>query len=162
LAICPRSGDLVHHVGQHLHLDLYGASNLADVAYIQKACEEASVATGATILGSNFHHFGGEYGVTGVVLLSSSHCSIHTWPEFGLACVDVFVCDGDDPSLALPIFKDRFAPLDVRWSLYKRGVLAPDYQTVSLIMVLSGLLLWLWKKVALPSKIRTAVRTPVL
>jgi S-adenosylmethionine decarboxylase len=121
MAICPRSGVTVHHVGQHLHLDLYGAQNLTDEQYIQKACEDASEATGAVILGSNFHHFGGDFGVTGVVLLSSSHLSIHTWSEFNMACIDVFVCDGDDPLLAIPILTERFKPTKIVQSLHFRG-----------------------------------------
>jgi len=121
MAICPRSGASVHYVGQHLHIDIYGASHLTDANYIQKACEEASIATGATILASNFHHFGGEYGVTGVVLLSSSHLSIHTWSEFNMACIDVFVCDGDDPMLAIPVIEKRFNPNRTVINLYKRG-----------------------------------------
>ena len=59
--------------------------------------------------------------MTGVVLLSSSHCSIHTWPEYGLACIDVFVCDGDDPELAVPVFEERFKPTRVVVNFYKRG-----------------------------------------
>ena len=123
MVICPRSGAAITHTGQHLILDLYGASHLTDVDYIQRACEDASLATGATILGSNFHHFGGEYGVTGVVLLSSSHCSVHSWPEFGLVCLDVFVCDGDDPMLAIPVLQDRFTPTKIVQKLFVRGTL---------------------------------------
>jgi S-adenosylmethionine decarboxylase proenzyme len=33
-------------------------------------------------------------GVTGMVLLSESHMSIHTWPEYGYAAVDIFTCGG--------------------------------------------------------------------
>jgi S-adenosylmethionine decarboxylase len=122
MAICPRSGAAVSHTGQHLLLDLYGASHLTNADYIQKACEDASLATGATILQSMFHHFGGEYGVTGVIMLSSSHCSIHTWPEFGTACIDVFVCDGDDPLKAIAVFEERFKPEKMVQSYHRRGV----------------------------------------
>jgi S-adenosylmethionine decarboxylase len=30
--------------------------------------------------------------VTGLALLAESHISIHTWPEWGYAAVDVFTC----------------------------------------------------------------------
>jgi S-adenosylmethionine decarboxylase proenzyme len=31
-------------------------------------------------------------GVSGVVIVSESHISVHTWPEKGYAALDVFVC----------------------------------------------------------------------
>jgi len=123
MVICPRSGVPITHTGQHLILDFYGATHLTDVDYIQLACEDASRATGATILGSNFHHFGGDYGVTGVVLLSSSHMSIHTWTEYNLACLDIFVCDGDNPMLAVDILIERFNPTQITQHIMKRGLL---------------------------------------
>lgn len=30
--------------------------------------------------------------MTGVIAISESHLSIHTWPEFGYAAVDIFTC----------------------------------------------------------------------
>jgi len=123
MVICPRSGIPVTYTGQHLILDFHGACNLTDVDYIKSVCEDASLATGATILGSNFHHFGGDYGVTGVILLSSSHMSVHTWPEYKMACLDIFVCDGDDPWLAIDVLKERFKPTKINYKFFQRGKL---------------------------------------
>jgi S-adenosylmethionine decarboxylase len=108
-------------MGTHLLADLYGASNLTDTAYIQASCEDAAVATGATIIMSNFHHFGEGNGVSGIVLLAESHLSIHTWPEHGIATLDVYVCGGCDPTLALPVFEERFRPSEMKTSLHRRG-----------------------------------------
>jgi S-adenosylmethionine decarboxylase len=123
MAICPRGGMEVDHTGKHLLLDLYGASHLADVDYIQKACEEAAVATGATIIGSHFHPFGEGNGVSGVVILAESHLSIHTWPEFGVATIDCYVCGSCDPTLATPVLKDKFKAETHKGTLYRRGIL---------------------------------------
>lgn len=43
---------------------------------------------------SNVHHcFGAPgYGFTALYLLSTSHYSVHTWPETASAAVDVFTC----------------------------------------------------------------------
>ena len=62
----------------------------------------------ATVLGEEFCVFPNG-AVTGVLVLAQSHLSIHTWPEFGLANVDLLsygdlsgedvlrvVCDGLD------------------------------------------------------------------
>lgn len=111
------------HAGHHLLLDLYGAQHLQDEAYIQATCEAASRATGATVVSSSFHHFGKGYGVSGIVLLAESHCSIHTWPEYGLATVDVFVCGTCDPHLAVAVFKERLAPQRTSFAVHQRGMI---------------------------------------
>ena len=33
------------------------------------------------------------YGLSLVLLLEESHLSIHTWPEFNSACIDIFSCN---------------------------------------------------------------------
>jgi len=39
-----------------------------------------------------WHQFSGEGGVTGVVLLSESHLSVHTFPESGFAAINLYCC----------------------------------------------------------------------
>lgn len=52
---------------------------------------------GFTIVASRFHKFrsdpaGNEGGITGVIIVSESHVTIHTWPERKFLNVDVFFC----------------------------------------------------------------------
>ncbi|UUZ57112.1 adenosylmethionine decarboxylase [Massilia sp. H-1] len=54
---------------------------------------------------SHFHSFGAAQGVTGVLLLAESHISIHTWPEFGFAAADIFMCGDARPALALDVIE---------------------------------------------------------
>lgn len=42
--------------------------------------------------GPLIHHFGGEGGVTGLLLLSESHLAIHTFPEVSVATIDLYCC----------------------------------------------------------------------
>ena len=65
---------------------------LRDAPRIEGLMREAAEAARARVLAGHFHVFGGEGGVTGVLLLAESHLSIHTWPEIGLAAVDAFMC----------------------------------------------------------------------
>jgi S-adenosylmethionine decarboxylase proenzyme len=46
---------------------------------------------GGTIVKSWFHNFS-PCGVSGVVVISESHVTIHTWPEHAYAAVDIFSC----------------------------------------------------------------------
>ncbi|PRC94691.1 adenosylmethionine decarboxylase [Solimicrobium silvestre] len=93
--------------GQHLFADLYGINpdKLNDAATVELLLRESANAAGATILCSHFHAFGSGQGVTGVVLLAESHISIHTWPEFGFAAVDIFMCGNSKPDRALDVIQ---------------------------------------------------------
>jgi S-adenosylmethionine decarboxylase len=41
---------------------------------------------------AHWHTFPAPGGVTGVWLLSESHLTVHTFPEFGSACINLFCC----------------------------------------------------------------------
>lgn len=81
-------------LGQHALLDLHGCNReiLGDVARLQSLLLQAAHDAQATVLFHHFHHFGGDSGVTGVLLLAESHISIHTWTEHAFAAADVFLC----------------------------------------------------------------------
>ncbi len=52
--------------------------------------------------------FEDEGGVTGVVVLSTSHCAIHTWPARRLLVLDVFSCRDFPPGVVKEALDDAF------------------------------------------------------
>lgn len=58
---------------------------------VKKVLCKAVADGGGTIVKAVFHNFS-PYGVSGVVVITESHVTIHTWPEFGYAAVDIFSC----------------------------------------------------------------------
>ena len=98
--------------GSHLLADLYGvaADKLDQPDAIETLLLQSAQAAGAHVLYSRFHTFGPGLGVTGVVLLAESHISIHTWPEFGFAAADIFMCGSGAPERALDLMRDALAP----------------------------------------------------
>ena len=109
--------------GWHVLADLWGACNLTNPDYIEKALKEAVVTCGATLLHIHLHHFGEEQGVSGVAVLAESHISVHTWPERSFAAFDIFMCGSCDPKAGLPVPKKYFLPEDMKVEIQKRGVL---------------------------------------
>lgn len=85
-------------VGRHLIAEFYCCDTkvLNDVGAVRTAMIGAAERTGATVMGDCFHAFEPQ-GVSGTVVISESHLSIHTWPEYGYASIDIYTCGGLDP-----------------------------------------------------------------
>lgn len=113
--------------GTHLLADFYGvaAGKLTDTAGIDTLLRAGAAAAGARILHSHFHSFGCASGVTGVVLLAESHISIHTWPEFGFAAADIFMCGQAQPKLALDVLELALGPASSIVQTIARGGAVP-------------------------------------
>ena len=113
--------------GIHLLADFYGvdAAKLIDSGAIDALLRAAAEAAGARILHSHFHSFGQSMGVTGVVLLAESHISIHTWPEFGFAAADIFMCGEALPKLALDVIELALKPTSRIVQTIARGDAVP-------------------------------------
>jgi S-adenosylmethionine decarboxylase len=80
-------------LGRHLLVELNDCNKevLNDLGFLHKVMVDAAIDCGAVVLGDSFHRFSPQ-GVSGVVIIAESHLSIHTWPEYGYAAVDVFTC----------------------------------------------------------------------
>ncbi|MBL4615036.1 MAG: adenosylmethionine decarboxylase [Magnetovibrio sp.] len=115
--------DGVRYAGNHVLVELWGASNLDDPKVIEEALCNSALDAGATILHRHFHHFSPYSGVSGVVVLAESHISIHTWPEKSYAAIDIFMCGECNPHDALPRLKKAFQPQEMDVSEHKRGVI---------------------------------------
>ena len=61
---------------------------LTDADELRAILHAGAFAGGATVLGERFCVFPNG-AVTGVLVLAQSHLSIHTWPEYALANVDL-------------------------------------------------------------------------
>ena len=118
-------GEFNMELGRHLILELYGCSPeiLDSEETIKRVLTEAVKAANGNICGVFFHKFNPQ-GVTGVVVISESHISIHTWPEHGYAAVDVFTCgERMDPWKACEHIVKNFKPANVNVLEIKRGLL---------------------------------------
>lgn len=109
------------YAGKHLLVELRSTQYLNNAMHIQAIIEECAKAANATILHSYYHPFGLNQGVSGVTVISESHISIHTWPEYNFASIDCYMCGGCDPQAILPVIKERFRPTQMNTKIIKRG-----------------------------------------
>ena len=90
---------IIEQLGRHILVEFYNCKKeiLSDHNRIEEYMNEAAKRSNATIVNSVFHHFN-PYGVSGAVIIAESHLTIHTWPEYDYAAVDLFTCgDSVDP-----------------------------------------------------------------
>ena len=119
---CGQEGN-VKYTGVHLLIELWTKHFLDDSNRIREIILKAINTCGATMLGIDLHVFTPNGGISGVAILQESHLSIHTWPEYDYAALDLFVCGTINPHLAIPVIKDEFKPFRIDVQEIRRGVL---------------------------------------
>lgn len=112
-----------HIVAELSHCD---GELLTCLETVQNAMVRAAELAKAEIREVAFHRFV-PHGVSGVVVISESHLSIHTWPELGYAAIDIYTCGTSaDPWLALQYLAEQFRSQSLTTSVIERGSLTPS------------------------------------
>ncbi len=68
------------------------AEALRDEAVIRSIFDRVMSDLGLRSVGSVWHKFPGEGGVTGMIALTESHLACHTYPEYGTATFNLYCC----------------------------------------------------------------------
>ena len=112
-------------LGRHLLLELFDCDPDAinNLEAVKGALIEGAKRAQATIVDVVFHEFN-PFGISGVVVIAESHLSIHTWPEYRYAAVDIFTCgDVIKPEEAAEYISARFRCKNPSVMEMKRGVI---------------------------------------
>jgi len=121
-------GEKVRALGKHLIIELNGCDP-ATISYtdsVESVLLQAAKLAKANIVTYHFHSFK-PYGVSGMIIISESHFSIHTWPEYGYAAVDIFTCSETvNEQAAIDYMSASFKAKNVRVSELERGILECD------------------------------------
>jgi S-adenosylmethionine decarboxylase len=113
-------------LGRHLLIDLQDCNKeaLNDLGFLRDTVVSAAIDCGAVVLGESFHRFSPQ-GVSGVVVIAESHLSIHTWPEYGYAAVDIFTCGTTvNPEKAAEVLIEKLGAENPSLMEIQRGLLA--------------------------------------
>ncbi len=116
----------MHALGKHLLVELKDCNPeiIKDLNTVREAMLTAARQARATIIDVAFHEFS-PFGISGMIVIAESHLSIHTWPEYGYAAVDIFTC-GDiiKPELAARYLIERFESKNPSIVEMKRGIIS--------------------------------------
>ncbi|BDG35791.1 S-adenosylmethionine decarboxylase proenzyme, prokaryotic class 1B [Parageobacillus caldoxylosilyticus] len=84
--------------GKHIIIDAFDcdSSLLNNMTHLEQLLTKTAQDAGMEVLYSYFYQFNPQ-GITGMLILSTSHISIHTWPEEGYASLDFYTCGKQDP-----------------------------------------------------------------
>lgn len=117
----------MEHLGQHVIIEFWGCNDgINDADLVRTAMIDAVRAANATLLDINVHTFS-PHGVTGVAVLSESHLSVHSWPEYGYLAADVFTCGATTkPVAAAEVLRRYFKPRRVELKELRRGVITAE------------------------------------
>ena len=109
-------------LGTHVLLELYDCpvELLRLPADSERLLLAAAAALRATVIESRFHAFS-PHGVSGVVVIAESHLTVHTWPEYGYAAVDIFSCGELDLEAGIRALVEGYAAGRVEERRIQRG-----------------------------------------
>ncbi|MFZ5907510.1 MAG: adenosylmethionine decarboxylase [Nitrospirota bacterium] len=118
----------MYALGTHLLVELRECNHeiLKSLEKVRNALVSAAQEAKATIVDISFHEFN-PFGISGVVVIAESHLTIHTWPEYDYAAVDIFTCgDTIKPEVAASYLIQQFGSKNPSIVEMKRGILSPE------------------------------------
>jgi len=110
--------------GRHVIAELWDCDFdiLNNIDEIERIFVDAALHSGAEVREVAFHKFAPQ-GVSGVVIISESHLTIHSFPEHGYASVDVYTCgDRIDPNVAVEYIAEKLGSRSTELKQLPRGI----------------------------------------
>ncbi|HLY23351.1 MAG TPA: adenosylmethionine decarboxylase [bacterium] len=111
-------------VGHHYIVEGSGCNRdvISRVEQVEQVLVRAAEVADVQIWAISFHRFR-PMGVSGVVVISESHLSVHTWPEVGYVALDIFTCgDRAKPEAAVQHALKAFGATNMHITEVTRGL----------------------------------------
>jgi hypothetical protein len=110
---------------KHLIGHLEGVK-ITTVAQLEACMDRVANECRFSVVGRSFHQFV-PFGATGVLVLSESHFSAHTYPEHGIVYVDVFCCSPSfDPGACAASIAENFGARSFEYDVITRKSVQTD------------------------------------
>lgn len=110
--------------GKHFIVEASGCDPeiIKSVEKVEQILVRAAEVARVQVWAISFHRFQ-PHGVSGVVVISESHLSVHTWPERGYVALDIYTCgDAAKPEEAVDYAMEQFKATAVHVTEITRGL----------------------------------------
>lgn len=110
-------------LGRHAIIDLSGCNSemIGNCQLIHDTLVKAAEMARLTVIGIMDHRFIPE-GFTAVLMLEESHLSIHTWPEYNYASIDLYSCNlQTDFQAVINFLANEFQAAVTEVAFFERG-----------------------------------------
>ena len=110
-------------VGIHIIADFYGVKEdlISKLEKMKEIFEDAVEYSKLSEISSDYYQFKPE-GASGIILISESHLSFHTWPEYNLVTLDIYTCGTEEQAFkAYEYLKEKLKPKKIEENIIKRG-----------------------------------------
>jgi S-adenosylmethionine decarboxylase len=117
-------------VGHHYIVESSGCNPriIRSIERVQEILVKAAEIAGAKVWSISFSKFPPS-GVSGVVVISESHISTHTWPELRYAALDIYTCGNTvDPEKAVVYALEQFGASTSHITEITRGIDEGDWK----------------------------------
>ncbi len=111
-------------IGNHYIVEASGCRPevIKSVEKVEQILVRAAETANVQVWSISFHRFQ-PHGVSGVVVISESHLSVHTWPEFGYVALDIYTCGKNArPDEAVDYALEQFGATSVHVTEITRGL----------------------------------------
>lgn len=117
-------------IGHHYIVEASGCNPkiIGSVQKVQEILVKAAEIAGAKVWAISFSKFPPS-GVSGVVVISESHISTHTWPEMRYGALDIYTCGNKvDPEKAVVYAVEAFGASTSHITEITRGIDEGDWK----------------------------------
>jgi S-adenosylmethionine decarboxylase len=121
---------------QHVMIDLYGCRPelLANEALLRQVLDQYPDRIGMEKVSPVFlkdiqTSSPLDDGLSGFVIIATSHISLHAWPCYGMVNLDVFSCEPFSPDAVVGFARQMFGAKDVELHVVERAIRSPRLAT---------------------------------
>lgn len=110
------------YAGVHILIDMWYQSE-PSIDTVKFFIEKILLVSGSKLIEIMSHEFNAHGGISVLALLSQSHISFHSWPEYNYAAIDIFLCGNIFNDELAAIIEKVFLPQKTEINLHYRGII---------------------------------------